>query len=193
MVVTVVADVVDAALLDLGAGVGVLVDDLARHHEGGRHVLAVEQVEDSGQTRADVVVAARDRARRIELERASPECLGVEVDRERERAAVLALPEAQDVSPSGAVRPWCSKQAPGTDLGRHVLRLCAKTGAVLELNHRYDVLPAGLEHARAGALRARLHDLARVLDALRLERLLDAPARVTRELVDQAVGETTAM
>ncbi len=76
---------------DLAARVGVLVDDLSRHHEGGRDARACSSsAQDAREAGADVVVAARQRARRRQLERAAPERLGVEVDRERDRAPVAA-------------------------------------------------------------------------------------------------------
>ena len=69
-----------------------LVDDLAWDHERGRHLVAVEQVHDPRKPCTEVIVAAGDGARRAQLEGAGPECLSVEVDRERGRATVRPLP-----------------------------------------------------------------------------------------------------
>src|SRR5581483_6762428 len=92
VVVAVVADLVPAALGDLGTCVGMLVRDLRRDHERRREVVVVEQRVDPGKRRSHVVVAARERARRRQLERAAPERLRVEVDGERGGAAVPPLP-----------------------------------------------------------------------------------------------------
>ena len=100
MVIAVVADLVPPARCDLGAGVGVLVDHLAGDHERRRDLVAVQQLVDAGQCGAHVIVAARHRAGRRQIERARPQRLRVEVDRQR-HCAPIALPPHAHILPEG--------------------------------------------------------------------------------------------
>ena len=84
------------------------------------------------------------------------------------------------------------EESTGVDLGGHVLGLGSIAAAILELDHRHQVLAADLERARARLL-FRRHEHPFVLDALSLQRLLNTTTGVETILVDQSIGETTAM
>ena len=103
VVIAVVADLAPEAL-DVVARAGMLVDDLPWHHERRRDPVPVQQFEDARDASAYVVIAARQRAWRQELERTAPQRLGVEVHRQRHGAAVAIFPEHHALLPSGTTR-----------------------------------------------------------------------------------------
>src|SRR5204863_4760615 len=74
--VAVVADLVPPPCRDLRTGTGMVVRDLPRNHEGGGHVVLVEEGVDARQRRADIVIATGERTGRRQLEGAAPERLG---------------------------------------------------------------------------------------------------------------------
>src|SRR5262249_29213675 len=76
-----------------------------------RKLVLVEERENARQSGADVVVATRERAGRVQLEGPAPERLGVEVDRERDRALVPVVPHgallSQHCCENQAVKELC--------------------------------------------------------------------------------------
>ena len=75
------------------------------HHERGGDAVGLEEAQDARQPRADVVVAARHRARGEQLEGAAPQRLRVEVDRERHGAAIAPLPQHRALLRRGSRLP----------------------------------------------------------------------------------------